>query len=235
MGAAFRWQGEWSPSSPQSAIFDLAPLGRFDARPGAQMAYEACESASPARIGEGSIGAGTGATVGKAAGVQRAMKSGVGCWIERVDEIAVGAIAVVNAIGDVRDSHGQIVAGARGEDGGFVDSARLLAHTGRASAVDAVGRNTTLAVVATNAVLSRVEVQQLATAATAAFYRRITPAGTVFDGDVVFALCRHEGPQVAPVQVETLAVGVLEFAIERAVRLAIGREGIPGLADQAIA
>jgi L-aminopeptidase/D-esterase-like protein len=75
-------------------------------------------------------------------------------------------------------------------------------------------------VVATNAALSRSAVSEMAQACSAALYRRITPAGTSFDGDIVFALCQHEGIDVPLVQVEALAVGVLETAIERAVRLA---------------
>jgi L-aminopeptidase/D-esterase-like protein len=219
------------PLVPAAAVFDLAPLGRFDARTTPAMAYDACGAARCDDIAEGSIGAGTGATVGKAAGVERAMKGGLGCWMERIDEVVVGAIAVVNAVGDVRDAHGQIVAGARGPEGGFIDSARLLAR-GAAGHRLAAGQNTTLAVVVTNIGLSRGEVHQLAAAATAALYRRLSPAGTAFDGDVIFALCPHDGPRAPPVQVEALAVSVLEMAIERAVRLAEGRDGIPGLADR---
>jgi L-aminopeptidase/D-esterase-like protein len=89
-----------------------------------------------------------------------------------------------------------------------------------ATAETPIGGNTTLAVVATNAALSRSAVSELAQAASAALYRRITPAGTSYDGDIVFALCQHEGLSVPLVQVEALAVRVLETAIERAVRLA---------------
>lgn len=213
------------PIVPAAVIFDLLPLGRPDARPTVEMAYAACATATSAAVGEGSVGAGTGATVGKAGGRDGAMKGGVGCWFEQVDGLMLGAVAVVNAFGDVRDADGQIVAGARGPDGRFLDSARLLAHgppalpgIARANA----GENTTLAVVATNAALSRSAAGELAAAASAGLYRRITPAGTSFDGDIVFALCRHEGagPTFPLVQVEALAVRVLEVAVERAVRLA---------------
>ena len=126
-------------------------------------------------------------------------------------------------IGDVRDGEGNIIAGARAPDGRFLDSARLLAHGPPAlpgAARSDETANTTLAVVATNAALSRSAASELAAASSAAFYRRITPAGTSYDGDIVFALCRHEGLSVPLVQVESLAVRVLETAIERAVRLA---------------
>jgi L-aminopeptidase/D-esterase-like protein len=214
------------PIVPAAVIFDLLPLGRSDARPTPDMAYAACDSATSTGIAEGSVGAGTGATVGKVAGREGAMKGGIGCWFEQVDELMVGALAVVNAFGDVRDAEGKIIAGARLPDGTFADSARILANgpsspPGRPATTETpVGGNTTLAVVATNAALSRSAASELAQAASAALYRRITPAGTSYDGDIVFALCQHEGLTVPLVQVESLSVRVLEMAIERAVRLA---------------
>ena len=264
------------PIVPAAVVFDLAPLGRFDARPTATMAYEACEGATARGAAEGSVGAGMGTTVGKGAGVERAMKGGVGCATASAGGEMVGAVVVVNAFGDVRDGEGRIVAGARGADGGFLDSAALVAGgsaRGRFADAAAPGNglgNTTLAVVATSAPLSRLELSQVARAATAAFYRRITPAGTSFDGDVVFAIAaleREESvgadqgaggppqrevarktdavrhPSAAPrtetsplppadlMRFEGLALLALEAAIERAVRLARGRDGIPGLAD----
>jgi L-aminopeptidase/D-esterase-like protein len=214
------------PIVPAAVIFDLLPLGRPDARPTAAMAWSACDSATSLGIQEGSVGAGTGATVGKLTGREGAMKGGVGCWFEQVDQLMVGAVAVVNAFGDVRDAQGNIIAGARLPDGTFADSARILANgppafpARPATTESPAGGNTTLAVVATNAALSRSAVSELAQAASAALYRRITPAGTSYDGDIVFALCQHEGLSVPLVQVEALAVRTLEQAIERAVRLA---------------
>jgi L-aminopeptidase/D-esterase-like protein len=214
------------PIVPAAVIFDLLPLGRWDARPTPDMAYAACDTATSTGIAEGSVGAGTGATVGKVAGREGAMKGGLGCWFEQVDQLMVGAVAVVNAFGDVRDAQGNIIAGARLPDGRFADSARILANgppsppARPATTGMPTEGNTTLAVVATNAALSRSAVSELAQAVSAALYRRITPAGTSYDGDIVFALCRHEGLNVPLVQVEALAVRVLEMAIERAVRLA---------------
>ena len=233
-GRGFSVGGGVVPIVPAAVIFDLAPLGAFDARPTAAMAYAACDDARSTSIDEGSIGAGTGATVGKGAGVERAMKGGVGCWVEQADALAVGALAVVNAVGDVRDEAGRIIAGGRADDGGFVDVARSIARQGPAVAAPGARgmRNTTLAIVATNALLTRVELAQLARASGAALARRITPVGTSFDGDVLFAACPASGAPASPLQVETLAVRALEMAIERAVRLARGWDGIPGLADE---
>jgi L-aminopeptidase/D-esterase-like protein len=222
------------PIIPAAVIFDLAPLGSFTARPTAAMAYDACDTATSIGIAEGSVGAGTGATVGKAGGIAGAMKGGVGIAVVHGGDVAAGAVAVVNSLGDVRDARGWIIAGARGPDGGFLDGATLMAQGAvRRKLNDGALQNTAIAVVATSACLTRVELAQLAQASAAALFRRITPTGTSFDGDVIFAVCPLDGPSAPPPQVEVLAVTALENAIERAVRLAVGRDGIPGLADDA--
>lgn len=222
------------PIIPAAVIFDLIPLGSFAARPTPAMAYEACDTAVSSGIAEGSIGAGTGATVGKAAGIAGAMKGGVGIAVAQGGEVTTAAVAVVNALGDVRDERANIIAGARGPDGRFIDGASLIANGAvRRTVSDTAMQNTTIGVVATTACLTRIELSQLAQASSAALFRRITPTGTTFDGDVIFAVCPVDGPSASPPQVEALAVTALERAVERAVRLAVGREGIPGLADEA--
>ncbi len=208
------------PIVPAAVIFDLAPLGKFDARPSPGMAYEACERATT-DVDEGSIGAGTGAMVGKLSGPGMAMKGGLGAGHADAGALHVRALAVVNALGDVRDAAGRIVAGARGPDLQWLDTARVVAQPGSANAgfEDLAGRSTTLCVVSTNAALDRVALGALARAASAALYRRITPVATAFDGDVVFATAPVEGGVTAvPAQVEALGVLALEMAIERAVR-----------------
>lgn len=242
-GGAMRWMEEQGrghqvyggvvPIVPAAVIFDLAPCGRFDARPTTAMVYDACRDAVASGFAEGSVGAGTGATVGKGAGVERAMKSGFGCAVVVRGDVAVAAMAVVNALGDVRDRAGRIIAGARSDDGGFVDLAALIAggNAPRKRIAEPSAPNTTLAVVCSSVTLSRLELSQLADASAAALFRRVTPSGTSFDGDVIFATAPDEGPSGSPLQVEALAVLALEEAIERAVRLARGRDGIPGLAD----
>ena len=209
------------PIVPAAVIFDLLPLGRFDARPTPAMAYEACDRATTSAVAEGSVGAGTGATVGKAAGAAGAMKGGIGCGAADAGELLVRTLAVVNALGDVRDAAGHILAGARDGEGTWLDGEAVIAR-GRdepASFDDMAGRNTTLCVVSTNAALDRVQLASVARAASAALYRRITPVGTSFDGDVVFATAPVSGGvSAAPAQVEVLAVRALEMAIERGVR-----------------
>ena len=218
------------PIVAAAVVFDLQPLGSFAARPTPDMAYDACESARSAGIAQGSVGAGTGATVGKAAGSEWAMKGGFGCAVARGTTLVVGAMTVVNALGDVRDADGQIIAGARGEKG-FRDAVTLLAG-GAPPSFDALQMtNTTLAVVALSAPLSREDLGAVAEAAGAALFRRITPAGTAYDGDIVFAVSPLDGPPADVMTASVLATAALERAIERAVRMARGRDGIPGLAD----
>jgi L-aminopeptidase/D-esterase-like protein len=235
-GRGFPISGGVVPIVPAAVIFDLPAGDRFRVRPTAAMAYQASDAAHPLDIAEGSVGAGAGATVGKVAGLARAMKGGVGCAVRASAGVTVGALAVVNAFGDVRDALGRIVAGARADGGGFLDAARMVAEDPQRLAALTAGsrmRNTTLAVVATTASLDRLQLAALARAAGAALYKRITPVATPFDGDMVFALCPHHGSAAAPMHVEALAVDALEEAIERSVRTAIGHGGIPGLADRA--
>lgn len=244
-GRGFHVPGGVVPIVPAAVIFDLVPLGRFDARPTAAMAYDACDRASASAIEEGSVGAGAGATVGKIAGPAGAMKGGFGCAVEHNGDWSIAAMSVVNALGDVRNATGQIIAGARAPagrtgSGRFLDASRVLAEGGSgfraARLADAVAIDTTLCVVVTSVPLGRADLAQLARASGAALFRRVTPAGTSVDGDVVFALAPAATPVslgVDATALETLAVQALEGAIERAVRLARGRDGVPGLADDA--
>lgn len=218
------------PIVPAAVLFDLAPCGRFDARPTAAMAETACDAARPEGIAEGSVGAGTGLTVGKCLGPAGAMRGGFGVATAVGEGCAAAACVAVNAFGDVRDATGAILAGARRPDGRFLDTAAHIAAHG-APAGFAAAPHTTLAVVAVDAAFTRLALHGIARAATAAFHRRITPAGSRVDGDIVFALSPMEGPTADAAQAEMLAVAALEAAIERAVRYAAGRDGVPAAAD----
>jgi L-aminopeptidase/D-esterase-like protein len=236
------------PIVPGAVVFDLAPLGRFDARPTPQMAYDAAERATSTHIAEGSVGAGTGATVGKILGPAFAMKGGFGCAMESLPSgaVNVAAMAVVNAFGDVRGENHEIIAGARAADGSFIDATAVLRRgdiAPPAAFEDLSRRNTTLAVVAVDVPLDATALGKLARAAGAGLFNRITPVGSSFDGDVIFALAPLAGDRweldvvgrrgrFEPMVIEALAVAALERAVERAVRLARGRDGVPGLADE---
>ncbi len=219
------------PIVPTAVIFDfdLAPGSKADRWPTAEDAYRACAAAGTV-IAEGTVGAGTGATVGKALGPRRAMKGGVGTWAATGGDVVVGALVVVNAVGNVLDGGGKLLAGARGPDGTLADA---LAYFATGGAPFGAGRHTTLAVVATNAALDRAGLESLAHAAGDALARRIVPYGTLFDGDVVFAVSTAAVAPATPLQVEALAALAVPEAVERAVRLARGMQDIPGLADGA--
>jgi len=225
------------PIVPTAVIFDfdLAPGGKADRWPTAEDAYRACGAAS-GEVAEGSVGAGTGATVGKALGPRAAMKGGVGSWAVSGGDIVVGALVVLNAVGNILDGSGAILAGARGAGGKLVDALEHFARGGAPfGAVGGAGgaRNTTLAVVATNATLDRTGLEALANAAGDALARRIVPYGTLFDGDVVFAVSTAAAAPATPLQAEALAALAVPTAVERAVRLARGIGDIPGLGDRA--
>jgi len=157
---------------------------------------------------------GRGATCGKAAGLEKMVPAGLGSWAMQAGggDVIVSALVVVNAVGDVRNARGEIIAGT-------VDSLQYLADGGAPLGdPERLTRNTTLAVVATNANLDRVQLQALAYSASDALARRITPYGTLFDGDVIFAVSTATVPPRSPLQVEALAALVVPEAVERAVR-----------------
>lgn len=228
-GRGFPIAGGVVPIVPAAVVFDLAPLGRFDARPTAEMAYRACDTAMAQGIEEGSVGVGAGCTVGKLLGPAWAMKGGFGVGYAGADVLAA-AFAAVNAFGHVRDADGTIIAGARLPDGTLADSERRLLLGGPPPGARG-GAHTTVSVVALNAALTKLELQQVARAASAAYHRRLGPSGTTFDGDVIFAVAPLEGRRVPLIQAEVAAANALEEAIIRGVRQARGRDGIPGLAD----
>jgi L-aminopeptidase/D-esterase-like protein len=213
------------PIVPAAVVFDLGPIGRSDRWPGPNEGYAAC-GAAETEVAEGSVGAGTGATVGKALGIEHAMKGGVGTWSVRVGELVVGALVVVNAFGDVVDDRGRVLAGARA-DIGFADArARLVAG----AAVGGRFGNTTLAVIGTNAALDRQPLGDVARAAADALAWRIRPVGTAVDGDIVFAVSTGGAASKHQLQIELMAQDALAVAIERAVTSAKGLGGVPGLA-----
>ena len=211
---------------PSAVIFDLG-RGRPDVRPDAAMGRAACEAADRGPVAEGRVGVGTGASVGKLFGCAGAMPGGVGSYAARLGEHTVAALVVVNAFGDVLDGHGTIIAGARDESGSLVDSAAYLREQGAPPGfTPQPGTHTTLAVVATDYPLTRTQLQAVARGAMNAMVRRLSPANSQFDGDLVFACSTGPQPtEVAPI--ELLRVGlwgevVLARAIERAVAASQG-------------
>ncbi len=219
------------PIVPAAILFDLG-IGDAGVRPGAEEGYLACLSATSEPVQQGNVGAGTGATVGKVLGPERAMKGGLGSAAVRLPSGAVvGALAAVNCAGDVVDPDtGRIVAGARGPSGGLADTARWLAGGGQSRAAE--GANTTIAVVATDARLDKAAANRLARLAHHGLARVIRPI-LPFDGDTVFALAARQGGVEEDLSVlGTAASEVLVRAILSGVRAATLLHGCPGAGDQ---
>jgi L-aminopeptidase/D-esterase-like protein len=216
------------PLVPCAILYDLG-IGKSSARPTREMGETAAGAATDKAVEEGAVGAGTGATVGKLFGMRQAMKAGIGSWtVDLTGGVKVGALAAVNAVGDVRDpSTGKIVAGARTGPNSmeFADSVRAM----KAGRVGGFSRsNTTLVVVATNARLNKVQASKLAQLAQLGVARAIAPVNTMSDGDVVIALSLGN----ATAAVDNLGVAAAEATAEsilRAVRLAPTLGGVPGL------
>ncbi len=215
------------PIVPAAVLFDLA-LGSAAARPGIEAGYRACEVARRGRQPAGCLGAGTGCTVGKRAGVSFATKSGLGHASRRVPadggEAVVAALVAVNAAGDVFDDRGRVLAGCRAPAG-----------LTPASAFDeaAALQNTTIAVVATDASLDKAMANRLALMAHDGLARAINPVHTLFDGDTVFALATGQGAPAQPTQINSLGAAAAEMvaaAVRHAVRAATSLHGVPGRA-----
>lgn len=225
------------PIVPAAVIFDLG-VGRSDVRPDAAMGFEACRAAAEGGGGpaEGSVGAGLGATVGKVFGMAGAMRGGVGSASRRLPGgVTVGAVAVVNCLGDVYDPDtGRRLAGARDpHTGAPVDTAEVLlsgALPGRAGAVPP--HNTTIAVVATDAVLDGAGARRLAEMAHVGMARAIRPVHTQFDGDTIFAVATGRRPADLTL-LGIAAADVVGRAIARAVMTARPAGGIPAWVDVA--
>lgn len=221
------------PIVPAAVIFDLL-IGSPEGFPDAAMGYVACEAAG-AGTEEGCVGAGIGATVGKLLGPAAAMKSGVGTWSETLsDGTVVGALAVVNAFGDVWREHGELLAGVRGADG-RPGNTMLLLRDPQLQPGFAVrrgeGANTTIAVVASDARLSKAEATKLAQMAHDGLARTIRPVHTPFDGDTVFALATSRRPAPHLVVLGSIAADVLARAVEQAVLAATALGGLPAARD----
>jgi L-aminopeptidase/D-esterase-like protein len=219
------------PIVPAAILFDLS-IGRPDRWPTIDSGYKAAASARH-RTAEGNIGAGIGATVGKALGPERAMKGGIGtASVASLDGLIAGAIAAVNAAGDVVDpATGIVIAGARGKRGQIDETFDVL-REGRFWQPEAAERNTVLVVVATNAALTKEQANRLATVCHDGIARAVRPAHTPSDGDVVFALSTGERPIEGYDYrvVEVLATRAVERAIVRGVLTAESLGGYPAVA-----
>ena len=234
-GIGYARFGRPIPIVPAAVVFDLS-VGDWDARPGPAEGVAACQAASRDDGPMGNVGAGTGATVGKTAGREHMVKGGLGWATAEAGPVTVGALAVVNAGGDVLDEDGRVLAGARVPGGAAAAIRdRLAAGTPEDREVlpDPLppGGSTTLGVVVSNAALTRTEAHRVAVQAHDGMARAILPVHTSFDGDTVFVLAV---PRVAASAdlVAFLAEEALAAAIRAGVRAAAPVAGIPAASDR---
>jgi len=215
------------PIVPTGVIFDLN-IGSRTVRPTAESGYLACETASEVGIEQGTVGVGTGATLGKWAALGTRMMGGFGIASAMYGDVVVSAAAVVNAVGDVVEDNGQILAGARGDNGKWLATKGGVRAFSRSKPNAAT--NTTLVVVMTNAKLSKVDVNRMAQRGHNGLARAIRPVHTSYDGDIVFGLASGTVDANVDVVAE-MGAEVTAAAIRSGVRHASSAEGVLSYRD----
>jgi L-aminopeptidase/D-esterase-like protein len=194
------------PIVPAAVLFDL-PVGDARIRPDAEAGYLACQAASRQPPAQGNVGAGAGALVGKLFGLARAMRGGIGSASVTLDGVTVGALVACNALGDVIDP----------------DTARRAILAGELPQPLLAGTNTTIGVIATDAILTKAQAHRLAQVAHDGLARSINPVHTLSDGDALFTLGTGQAGKTAGMMVlGTLAAEVTARAVVRAIRAARG-------------
>jgi L-aminopeptidase/D-esterase-like protein len=236
-GSGFAMGSIRVPIVPAAVIFDLS-LGSDRAYPDAELGYRAAVGATRDGCEEGCVGAGTGASVGKVLGIAQATKSGLGtAAIRLAGGVTVGALVVVNALGDVVNPRtGQIVAGSRDPStGDFVSAVSVLLRGPQPRRDPAAlgGQNTTIGVVATDGMLARDDLQRVAALAHDGLARVVRPAHTAFDGDTFFALSTGQSGVAGDAMAIAVAAGeVVATAIVRAVLAATSLGNLPAVSDR---
>jgi L-aminopeptidase/D-esterase-like protein len=219
------------PIVPAAALFDLG-IGSARVRPDEASGYAACQAARGGAIEEGSVGAGTGATVGHLLGPKFATKTGIGSSSQKIGKgIIVAALVAVNAFGDVVDPEsGEIIAGTRKPVvGGWLGTAKAIKGDLAQLALGFI--NTTIGVVATNARLTTEQVNLVAMMAHDGIARATRPAHTMFDGDTLFVLATGKVKDADVTAIGHTASEVVAAAIVRGAKAAVGLGGIPALRD----
>jgi len=174
------------PIVPAAVIFDLN-VGSSTVRPTADSGYAAC-SAAQASVENGRVGAGTGASVGKWKGLERSMPGGFGAAADRLGDVIIAAVAVVNAVGDVLDDQGAILAGAKGTKSRWAAEETRYGLERPPLTANSALSNTTLVALLTNAKLSKVDANRMAARGHDGMARAVKPVHTSHDGDIVFVL-----------------------------------------------
>lgn len=214
----------------QSDLFDLT-VGDPLARPDKAMGYAACQGAEKSNYRDGNYGAGCGATVGKYAGMDCCMKSGIGSYAVQIGALQVGAVVAVNALGDIFDWRtGRKIAGLRSEDGTAFRSTEELMYADTKVVENKFTGNTTIGAVITNAAFSKAALCKIAGMAQDGYARSIRPVHTTVDGDSIYAL--STGTVAADQDlVGALAAEVMSEAVTQAVKRAQSAYGYPAYED----
>ena len=230
-GVGFQVVGRTIPIVPSAAIFDLN-VGNGSIRPDASMGRRACENASGGPVAQGSVGVGTGASVGKLFGIEQAMKGGLGSASCLSDDLVVGGLVVVNAYGDIIDMQGNVLSGCRVSPASLepADSARLL-REGKARSRRVSVENTTLAVVAVNARLGKIAASRVAAQATLGMAAVIRPFHSHIDGDLTIVLSVGD-EDADPNRIGLLAAEVLQRSVIKAAQRADGLGVLPAWKDR---
>ncbi len=204
------------PNVCGAILFDLK-CGNYKVRPDAEMGYRACLNAGSLPLAQGSVGAGTGATIGKASGLTNAMKGGIGACAFRQGKLFVGAVIAVNCVGDVYDSQaGRIIAGVLNSDKRTLGNSEEIILSKHENMADLFSGNTVIGCVITNAKLDKAQANKLASVSHNGIARAVRPAHSVFDGDTIFTMCTGE------THANFDAVGILAaHAVEQAILNAI--------------
>ena len=203
-----------------AVLFDLA-IGDHRIRPDKEMGYRACRNATNEACAEGNVGAGAGATVGKVLGMARAMKSGLGCHAIQVGALKIGALVAVNCLGDVIDPEtGERLAGLLNEDLTRLADTEAAMIQSYATKKNLFAGNTTIGIIATNAILTKSQAAKLASMAQDGYARAIRPAHSMYDGDSIFTLATGH------VEADSSVLGLLSArVVERAIVSAVKKAG----------
>lgn len=218
------------PIVPTAILFDLT-IGEADVRPGSEAGYAACEAANAEPVAMGSVGAGTGARVAAIRGNRRASKGGIGsAAIALPNGLIVAALMAVNAVGNVIDEDGQVIAGLRSPDGlAFVSVTETMVELMAEDSSQPASENTVIGVVASNGALNKAQATKVAQMAQDGVARAVNPAHTMFDGDTIFALATGE-VAADPTIVGAFTAEMVALAIRRAVRSATSLGGVQAVA-----
>lgn len=210
----------------QSDIFDLT-VGDYRRRPDADMAYAACLNSEKKNYMDGNHGAGTGASVGKYLGMSHAMKSGIGSYAVQIGELKIGAVVVVNALGDIYDHKtGNKIAGIHDTDGDMTSEDLLLANLEPKE--NKFVENTTIGIIISNASFTKSELCKIAGMTHNGYARSIRPVHTSADGDTIYALANGK-VRVDMDAFGELAGNIMSEAITRAVTSSTVAYGLPAV------